>query len=188
MNLEALRPLADHLWQSSLFAVAAGLLTLALGRNRARVRHGVWLAASCKFLIPVSALIAVGGHFAWRTAPEITSSLVFVVANEVSQPFAGPAVALAPQVAPRADDLIAPVLLGVWALGFAGIACSWFMRWRKDSREWPRAGSPVDLGLPFRRFHLRVCRSLESLAFFRPVLRIARRHRGASVSGAVTRP
>jgi hypothetical protein len=29
------------------FRGAAGLLTLALRRNRARVRHWLWLAASC---------------------------------------------------------------------------------------------------------------------------------------------
>ena len=27
MSLESLRPLADHLWQSTVFAAAAGLLT-----------------------------------------------------------------------------------------------------------------------------------------------------------------
>jgi bla regulator protein BlaR1 len=64
--------LADHLWQSTLFAGMAGLLTLALARNRARVRHGVWLAASIKFLIPVSLLIALGGQFEWRKALPVT--------------------------------------------------------------------------------------------------------------------
>lgn len=37
--------IADHLWQSTLFAGVAWLLTLALRRNPARVRHGLWLAA-----------------------------------------------------------------------------------------------------------------------------------------------
>ena len=63
-----LSPFADHLWQSTLFAGVAGLLTLALRRNHARVRHGLWLAASCKFLIPFSVLIALGRSDPWRTA------------------------------------------------------------------------------------------------------------------------
>lgn len=54
-------PLANHLWQSTLFAGAAGLLTLALRTNDARVRHWVWMTASCKFLIPLAVLTALGG-------------------------------------------------------------------------------------------------------------------------------
>ena len=38
--------LINHLWQSTLFALGAGLLTLALRRNGARFRYGLWFAAS----------------------------------------------------------------------------------------------------------------------------------------------
>src|SRR5215510_3371501 len=51
----------NHLWQSTVFLGAAGLLTLALRNNRAQVRYGVWLAASVKFLIPFAALLAILG-------------------------------------------------------------------------------------------------------------------------------
>lgn len=74
MNLPDLSPLANHLWQSTLFAAVAGLLTLALRQNHARVRHAVWLAASCKFLIPLAVLIALGGQIPWRSAPQIAPS------------------------------------------------------------------------------------------------------------------
>src|ERR1700733_15761787 len=77
--------LADHLWQSTLFAVFAGMLTLALRKNRARVRDGIWLAASVKFLIPLSLLIALGSHLEWRRA--VAPSNVSVVIIEVSRPF-----------------------------------------------------------------------------------------------------
>lgn len=69
MSFIAWPPLANHLWQSTLFAGAAALLTWTLRNNRARVRHCVWLAASCKFLIPLSLLIALGGAIPRRTAP-----------------------------------------------------------------------------------------------------------------------
>src|SRR5580658_6661846 len=84
----------DHLWQSTLFAGVAGLLTLALRNNRARVRHWIWLAASCKFLIPLSLLIAAGGQIQWRTAPEIPQSgpSFSYAVNEVSQPFTRPSI------------------------------------------------------------------------------------------------
>jgi hypothetical protein len=34
-----IRELVNHLWQSTLFAIVAGLLALALRRNRAQVRY-----------------------------------------------------------------------------------------------------------------------------------------------------
>ena len=49
---DSLSPIANHLWQSTLFAGAAGLLTLILRKNPARVRHWIWVAASLKFLVP----------------------------------------------------------------------------------------------------------------------------------------
>ncbi len=56
--------LEDHLWQSTLFACVAMLLTLALRNNRAAVRHGLWFAASTKFLVPISLFVSVASHFA----------------------------------------------------------------------------------------------------------------------------
>ena len=56
--------IADHLWQSTLFALIAWAGTLAFNRNHARLRFGLWLAASVKFLIPFSMLIALGSHLA----------------------------------------------------------------------------------------------------------------------------
>lgn len=65
------QPLANHLWQSTLFAAAAGLLTLALRRNRAQTRHWLWLAASMKFLVPFSLLVDLGSHWGRNAAPAI---------------------------------------------------------------------------------------------------------------------
>jgi bla regulator protein blaR1 len=60
----------NHLWQSTLFAITAGLLTLALRRNRAQVRYGLWLAASLKFLVPFSVLVAMGSIYDGRAAQQ----------------------------------------------------------------------------------------------------------------------
>jgi bla regulator protein blaR1 len=51
-----------HLVQSTLFAAAAALLTLAFRANRAQVRFWLWLSASLKFLIPFALLSMVGSH------------------------------------------------------------------------------------------------------------------------------
>ena len=56
--------MGNHLWQSTLCLVIAGLLTLILRKNHARARYGLWLAASVKFLFPFSLLIAIGSHLA----------------------------------------------------------------------------------------------------------------------------
>ena len=56
--------MANHLWQSTLFAAVAAMLTLAFRKNQARVRYSLWLAASLKFLIPFSLLISLGSRLA----------------------------------------------------------------------------------------------------------------------------
>ncbi len=47
------------LWQYTLFAAAAGVLTLAFRGNRTAVCHSLWLAASLKSLALFSPLVAV---------------------------------------------------------------------------------------------------------------------------------
>jgi len=149
MNPLYLSPLADHLWQSTLFAGVAGLLALALRKNHARVRHWVWLAASCKFLIPLSMLIALGGHIRWRSAPEATPSISAVVA-QLSQPFTTPALSSPlSATASRPANLLPAILLSIWGFGLIGITGSWWIRWRRI-RIAVRAGSPVQLEMPIR--------------------------------------
>src|SRR5690242_9470183 len=58
----SLAELANHLWQSSLFALAIGAATLFFRRNRASIRHALWLVASLKFLVPFSLLAALGAR------------------------------------------------------------------------------------------------------------------------------
>ena len=53
--------MANHLWQSTIFAAMAALLALALRNHQARVRHWLWMVASVKFLIPFALLIALFG-------------------------------------------------------------------------------------------------------------------------------
>ena len=54
--------LANHLWQSTLFAGIVGVLTLTLRQNRAQVRYWLWLLASTKFVLPFSLLVVVGSR------------------------------------------------------------------------------------------------------------------------------
>jgi bla regulator protein BlaR1 len=150
MNSADLSPFANHLWQSTVFAGVAGLLTLALRKNPARVRHWVWLAASYKFLIPLSLLIALGGHIQWHTGTAMAHSDLSVVMDKMSQPFtAQPVASTLSVVAAPAGSLLPAVLLGFWGCGFIGISCAWLVRWRRI-RAAVRAGSPVHLELPVK--------------------------------------
>jgi len=49
MNL--LTAVGNHLWQSTLFAAAAGLATLACRRSGAAARHALWLTQVRRFII-----------------------------------------------------------------------------------------------------------------------------------------
>ncbi len=55
------RQAANHLWQSTLFAAAAGILALSLRNSHARMRHWLWMVASVKFLVPFSLIVGIGG-------------------------------------------------------------------------------------------------------------------------------
>ena len=149
MNPGYVSAIANHLWQSTLFAGLAALLTLALRNNHARVRHGVWLAASCKFLIPLSVLIALGGQIRWRAVPETTQSNIAIVMDQVSQPFPTPSISARPVPPPHSASLLPEILLAGWALGFLGISGAWWIRWRRI-RDAVHAGSPLRLEIPIR--------------------------------------
>ncbi|HEV3202269.1 MAG TPA: hypothetical protein VGZ73_30435, partial [Bryobacteraceae bacterium] len=149
MNPGYVSAIANHLWQSTLFAGLAALLTLALRNNRARVRHGVWLAASCKFLIPISVLIALGGQIRWRAVPETTQSNIAIVMDQVSQLFPTPSISARAVAPPDSASLLPEILLAGWALGFLGISGAWWIRWRRI-RDAVRAGSPLRLEIPIR--------------------------------------
>ena len=150
MNLSDLSPLANHLWQSTIFALAAWLLTLALRKNSAAVRYWIWLAASVKFLIPFSLLIAAGSHFAWRAAPAIQQRRVSFVVDAIGRPFVSsvPEIGLA-GATPPPSGLPAILLLSVWFLGLAIGVVWWLRRWRKI-RAALRGASPLNLNLPIR--------------------------------------
>ena len=45
---------ADHLWQSTVFAFLILVASLLLKRGRARMRHSLWLVAAAKFIVPAA--------------------------------------------------------------------------------------------------------------------------------------
>jgi uncharacterized protein (TIGR03435 family) len=144
-----IQELGNHLWQSTLFAGVVALLTLALRRNRAAVRHALWLAASVKFLVPFSLLIGIGGRVEWRTAPAVVQPQVSSVMAQISQPFVATVPASAREPGTKAPSRVPAVLLGVWLCGFAANTLAWWRRWRRV-RAILRVASPLHFNLPIR--------------------------------------
>jgi uncharacterized protein (TIGR03435 family) len=168
MITESLSPIANHLWQSTLFAGAAGLLTLALRKNSARTRHWVWMAASSKFLVPFALLVAAGNRIEWRTAPAVVPN-VSVVMGQVTQPFPVTAVSAPQATAPEPPNPLPALLFEIWACVSAAISISWWIRWRRIAVA-VRAGSPLQLGLPIRTVSSPSFLEPGIFGVFRPVL------------------
>jgi bla regulator protein blaR1 len=158
----------NHLWQSTLFAVVAGLLTLTLRKNQARARYWLWLAASVKFLIPFSLLICIGSHLPGARGSAETKAGLYFAMEEVSQPFTGTAMPAVPQAAsrdfgvvPSLTHLLPTILAAVWLCGFALVLSVWFTRWRRISLA-------IQEGLPLREGReVEALRRLERMAGIR---------------------
>jgi bla regulator protein blaR1 len=142
------QPLANHLWQSTVFACGVWLVTLALTKNRAAVRHRLWVAASLKFLVPFAVLVSLGSQVEWRTAPTAVSSRMLAV-ERLSDPFADLAPPQPLDFAPRKSSWLPAILSGVWLCGFAANMTAWFRRWR-HVRAAVRAAAPIAVGWPIR--------------------------------------
>jgi bla regulator protein blaR1 len=145
MTLESLTPFANHVWQSTLFAVAAGLLTLAFRRNHARVRYWLWLSASLKFLVPFSLLVGLGSQVHWRSLP--TQPRFYQSVEQISQPFALPAPAFIPPAAAPTVQIAIALLLGIWLTGVAVRTGLWLRQWLRV-RQTLRIASRAPLNLP----------------------------------------
>jgi beta-lactamase regulating signal transducer with metallopeptidase domain len=122
----------DHLWQSTLFAGIAGLLTLMLKRNGARVRYALWFAVSIKFLFPLTVLTALGA----RLAPPLRILTGAGSATPFLQQF-GTAIATPasfagfhyPGLPITAHFSFAALLTSLWALGTVAVCSVWLARW-----------------------------------------------------------
>lgn len=126
----ALRELSNHLWQTTVFAAVLSLAALAMRRHPARIRHALWVAASLKFLVPFSLLIALGTHLSSPTrhaAPHAAPRVAF----DAIRPFAGPTVLASSAPAPVRHRAIpvATALLALWIAGIAAVSACWLIHW-----------------------------------------------------------
>jgi bla regulator protein BlaR1 len=109
--------LTNHLWQSTLFAVAAGSVTIVFRANRAQIRYWLWFSASLKFLIPFSLLMVFGSQLDWApVAKKIARQTVPSTMVKIAQPFPD-TLSFVPTLR-GANDWIPVLLLSVWACGW----------------------------------------------------------------------
>ena len=145
--------LLQHLWQSTLFAFGAWLLTMTLRHNPAEVRYRLWMVCSIKFLIPLSILVGLGSHaglphFARNARLAFPPQFAFQLRE---------AGALAVQHEAKSGQMPEPdwtvqtsrILFAVWASGFLFAAGSWFRQWLavravlRGGREIGMPGVPI---------------------------------------------
>jgi TPR repeat protein/beta-lactamase regulating signal transducer with metallopeptidase domain len=140
----------DHLWQSTLFAVLAALLTLAFRDNRANARFCIWLAASVKFLVPISPLVAIFHTMTWRAASSsvvpISPILVGPGAPVAAMPVTHASLAAAVPAEPASLSIVT-ILFALWACGAVATYVWWLVRWLR-MRAILRNASPLQHGAP----------------------------------------
>ena len=134
-----LRSVANHLWQSTAFAGMAVLVALALKKNHANARYGVWLAASLKFVAPFAVLVAMGTHLKGPTSAHVlVSPARLALVKQIGQPFgySTSLVAVAKEaVRPEFASLgLAEAVLLIWLAGMLMVAARWFLQWRRIAR------------------------------------------------------
>jgi bla regulator protein BlaR1 len=143
---------ANHLWQSTVFAAMVGLVTLLLRKHQARIRFLLWLAASMKFLVPFSLLITLGGLLPKPQQVAIGSRTgLYSAINVAGQPFSVGGMTRIGSAIPEESLLqhltaqLPLILAGVWLLGAFVVLLVWLLRWRQVSAILQRA-SPIQQG------------------------------------------
>src|SRR5215475_12538229 len=134
-----------HLWQSTLLAGVVWLMTVGLRGNRAQVRCWLWKAASLKFLLPFSVLVAFGAQFHWRTDTPISQPVVALIIKQVVTPSV---INAAPPVATQSALVWPLVLAFVWFVGFTVVLFWWWRGWSRVQSA-VRNARPVELGASY---------------------------------------
>ena len=142
--------IANHLWQSTLFAAAAWLITIFLKKNRARVRYWIWFSVSIKFLVPFSLIVSLGSLITpkWSKAP-VEISPKWNIIQTINQPFNPPELEV---VSPTLDTIDSPspsdkipfIIFSLWICGSFAVLLNCHKRGMRVSRMVRKAEPLID--------------------------------------------
>jgi TonB family protein len=135
-----LSEVVNHLWQSTLFAVALAALAAVFRNDGAHVRYWLWWTASVKFLVPFSLLTLLGstlGASLWRHGAAPVDLVEWRQTLGFLEPLRTPRIWTAPALA----------ALAVWACGTAAVAAVWVTRALKV-RSLLREATPCPAPVP----------------------------------------
>ncbi len=124
----------DHVWQSTLFGLAAAFLAWTLRENPARIRFRIWMIASIKFLIPFAAFAELGSRLpvpasialpAQIAMPRVIETAV-VPAVAMARPYSQPGIH-----EPGYGAAWAAGIAAVWMAGSILVIANWWRQWRR---------------------------------------------------------
>jgi len=155
----------NHLWQSTVFAAAVAFSCAALRRNSPRLRYGLWLAASLKFLIPFALIVSMGAEV--RVPPDVPS-LRAVTVQEISTYFA-PVSQFPTTHSSRAAFSRPELLAAIWLSGALLLLIRWHRRWRTIYRA-ARSATRLPLGCAVPTFSSAATIEPGVFGIFHPVI------------------
>jgi len=133
--------LMNHLWQSTLFVLAAAITAAALRKNGAHIRHGVWVIASLKFLAPFSLLMSVGSALpSFTPAAAVIADTTTAAApalplavDRFAQPFTSDDFGSTTTIRATAStaNWTPMVLLAIWGIGLLAVAWMRLRGWQR---------------------------------------------------------
>jgi bla regulator protein BlaR1 len=161
--------LTNHLWQSTVFAVLGGLLTLAFRKNRAQVRYWLWFSASFKFLVPFWVLMNVGSRLGWTPAAKsVATPAVSFAVEQIALPFSH-TLPVVPSAGGVTTAWIPLVAAGLWACGF-GVILLIRLQGLLKVRAAVRSSLPLELSVPVQARSSPGLLEPGVVGFFRPTL------------------
>jgi TonB family protein len=133
--------LADHLWQTTLFAIFVLAATLALKRGPAGMRHTLWLLASAKFIVPAALVVFLAQQAGLDSLPFViplpgTQQNAQLV-RDLTEPASNLAFNYELDVVANATSKHSGVysaLTGLWLSGGAALLVIWGIRRRRFLR------------------------------------------------------
>jgi uncharacterized protein (TIGR03435 family) len=123
--------IANHLWQSTLFALAVAVVVWLLRHHTPRLRFALWTAASLKFLLPFALLQQLGAAASGLFSPTVALSYSLPPSlARASLPFRPALLNGAPNLAPMSATVLLLFAL-VWIAGSLALALRWLLAWRR---------------------------------------------------------